>query len=301
MAQIRDQAVVLSRLDYSETSQVLVLMTREHGKVRAIAKGIRRSTKKRFAVGIDLLEVGTMVATMRDDGTGNLANISEWTQNASLGGLRDELFRLNGALYVAELTTQLTADHDPHPELFDALIAVLNALVEASEPIGPVVWFQFRMLVAIGSLPRFDACVRCENPDDLTHFSSREGGMICRSCVPSTMETRPVTRATIASLQARGPSLSRPGDVPHAGSPEITDTRQPDNVGDAPPDQGRATATAPSSPGGQAPADSPGDPAAGPSPFTGPFRLLDYHISHLMGRQPRLAAKIVPSIRRPSG
>ena len=47
-----DQAIVLGRLDYSETSQVHVLFAREHGKVRAIAKGIKRGTKKRFAAAV---------------------------------------------------------------------------------------------------------------------------------------------------------------------------------------------------------------------------------------------------------
>ncbi|MCH7814056.1 MAG: recombination protein O N-terminal domain-containing protein, partial [Planctomycetes bacterium] len=49
MSFISERAVVLRRVDYSETSQVLVLLTRGHGKVRAIAKGIKRSTRKHFA------------------------------------------------------------------------------------------------------------------------------------------------------------------------------------------------------------------------------------------------------------
>ena len=65
MPLIRDTAVVLGRLDYSETSQVIVLLTREHGKVRAIAKGIKRGTKQRFAAGIDLLEIGSVVLTSK--------------------------------------------------------------------------------------------------------------------------------------------------------------------------------------------------------------------------------------------
>ncbi len=61
MALISDRAIVLRRLDYSETSQILALFTREYGQVRVIAKGIKRSTRSRFAVGIDLLEVGQVV------------------------------------------------------------------------------------------------------------------------------------------------------------------------------------------------------------------------------------------------
>ncbi len=53
MATIRDHAVALRRYEYSETSQVIVFFTRDHGLVRAIAKGIKRSTKTRFAAAVD--------------------------------------------------------------------------------------------------------------------------------------------------------------------------------------------------------------------------------------------------------
>ena len=54
MTAIKDEAIVLRRLDYSETSQVLAFFTRDHGPRRLIAKGVKRSTKKKFATGIDL-------------------------------------------------------------------------------------------------------------------------------------------------------------------------------------------------------------------------------------------------------
>ena len=55
MPLVKDEAIVLRRLDSSESSQVLVFFTREHGPQRLIAKGIKRGTKQRFATGIDLL------------------------------------------------------------------------------------------------------------------------------------------------------------------------------------------------------------------------------------------------------
>ena len=70
MAAVKDQAIVLRRLDYSETSQVLVFLTREHGLQRLIAKGIKRSTKKKYATGIDLLERGRLVFLISARGEG---------------------------------------------------------------------------------------------------------------------------------------------------------------------------------------------------------------------------------------
>jgi DNA repair protein RecO (recombination protein O) len=97
MPLIRDEAVVLGRLDYSETSQVIVVLTRAHGKLRAIAKGIKRGTRARFAVGIDLLDVGTLVASGRSERDGGLATVTEWRQTRSLSGLRERLSRIEAA------------------------------------------------------------------------------------------------------------------------------------------------------------------------------------------------------------
>ena len=83
-----DDAVVLQRLDYSESSQVLVFFTHRHGKVRAIAKGVKRSTKKRFAVGIELLELGHLVFSTRTARQSALAILTEWKPGRPLGGQR---------------------------------------------------------------------------------------------------------------------------------------------------------------------------------------------------------------------
>ncbi len=241
MATFADSAVALRRLDYSETSQIIVLFTREHGKVRVIAKGIKRGTRKRFAVGIDLLDVGQLVASARQERGEGLATLTEWKQEHSLWGLREKLHRIHGGQYAAEITAHLTEDWDPHVDLFDALIDTLVALSEANEPFAALAAYQRRLLKAIGSLPRFDACVLCERTEGLTHFSSFEGGMVCKHCEPARMEKHAVSPATRNAL------------------------------------------------GGEAETRT----------FIGPFSLLNYHISHLMGKQPLLAGKLVQRDRGP--
>ncbi len=240
MPAISDSAVVLKRLDYSETSQVIVFFTREHGKVRAIAKGVKRSTKTRFAVGIDLLEVGWLVIGRRHERSTSLANVVEWKQARSLSGLREKLSRLYAAQYAAEITSQLTEDWDPHAELYDGLVATLAGLSEGEETLRRTVIYQLGLLKAIGSIPRFDRCVLCGRPNDLTNFSSIEGGMICRHCEPGQVEKREISQATLRAIR---------------GEPE-------------------------------------------PASYTGVFGLLDYHIAHLMGREPLLASKLVSPTRR---
>ncbi len=250
MLAIADDAIVLARLDYSETSQILVLFSREHGKVRAIAKGIKRSTKTRFAAGIDLLDVGRIGVSSRQERTAHLATLTEWKQTRSLSGLREKLYRIQGAQYAAEITAHLTEDWDPHVELFDGFLSTLVELSEASEPLGPILAYQLRLVEAIGSLPRFDACVQCGRSVELSHFSSLEGGMICRNCEPGKVEKWEVTPAILDTVR---------GWADHGLGPAGMSAR----------DKARGS-------------------------LGGAFGVLNYHIAHLMGRQPRLASRLLP-------
>ena len=106
----------------------------------------------------------------------------------------------------------------------------------ASDPIEETLRYQSALLDAIGAMPRLDVCTLCGRDDDLTHFSSFEGGLICRHCEPGQVEKREVGPSTLDALRGVG----------------------------------RREA------------------------LTGSFTLLNYHIAHLMGREPVLAAQLVP-------
>ncbi|HNQ21621.1 MAG TPA: DNA repair protein RecO [Phycisphaerae bacterium] len=272
MTILHDEAIVLHRLDYSETSQVLVLFTPTHGKVRAIGKGIKRGTKSRIAVGIDLLERGTAVFSTRGERSETLATLTEWKPRSAFLGLRERLPRLYAAQYAAQLTAQLTADWDPHPALFEALGDCLLCLAEADEVLGVVVAYQQVLLREIGLQPRFDCCSGCGRSTELTHFSSLEGGLLCRHCEPAHVEKRELTPDALALLR-ESPCFtpSSPLEPPRAGSP-----------GEAAP----APAT---------PAPGPTLPSAA---VRGAFDVLNYHIAHILGREPQLADLLVPPAQR---
>ena len=201
MPAIADSGVVLQRVEYSETSQVLVFFTRQHGKVRAIAKGIKRGTKTRFAVGLDLLDVGELVVSARADRSEKLAILTEWKQTRCPTGLRQSLARLYAAQYAAEITGQLTHDWDPHPGLFDVLVLFLEQACHADRPLAFLVDYQRRLLEAVGLWPRLDGCTLCGRSEDLTHFSSFEGGMVCRHCEPAQVEKRSLSRRALERLR----------------------------------------------------------------------------------------------------
>lgn len=206
MALIQDTAVTLRRLDFSETSQVMVFFTREHGKVRAIGKGIKRSTKTRFAVGIDLLEVGDMMLSVRQPRQEALAILTEWKPRRALSGLREKLSRLYAGQYAGETTAALTEDWDPHPALYDGLLNALETLCDAEAVLDPIVAYQSVLLEQIGAWPELDVCVSCRRSppaEGNLYFSSLDGGLLCRDCEAGFVEKRLVERGAMAVLRGQ--------------------------------------------------------------------------------------------------
>lgn len=201
MSIVRDNAVVLRHYPFSETSQVIVVYGRSHGKVRLIAKGVKRSTRRRFAPAIDMLEEGQLAFSPRKESADALSILTEWKQVRSFAGLRDRLERIRAAQYIAEITGMLTVDFDPHPELYEALTCALFRLSAATTVLPIITDFQWRLLDSAGLAPRLDACVLCDQAGPLTHFSSLEGGMVCRSCEAGQIEKRSVPSSVLMRLR----------------------------------------------------------------------------------------------------
>ena len=213
MPLINDLAIILRRLDYSESSQVLAVFTRGHGKVRVIAKGVRRSSKARFNPGIDLLEVGQLVISVRHVGQEALAVLTEWKQTSAFFGLRERLPRLQAAHYSVDALASLIEDWDPHPALYDGFHHMLKSVSDLDNVLPAVVAFQRTLLDQTGVLPCLEACVGCGRSPAAAgdiYFSSHEGGLLCRDCEPARVEKRLV----VASRSAlAGAPLESDADV----------------------------------------------------------------------------------------
>lgn len=185
MALVTDRSICLRKTEYSETSQILTLFTREHGLLRVIAKGAHRRTKagaSKFGGGLDLLDVGNAVFT--HDLAKDLSILCEWGLTEGHLALRKNLRGIYLGLYAAELVSRLIEEHDPHPTLFDRLERTIPDLA------GPrreetFLAFQLDLLREAGYLAELTACVSCGvvlNEKSDVSFSSRLGGAICFNC-----------------------------------------------------------------------------------------------------------------------
>lgn len=156
MAAIADEAVVLWRWEFSETSQTVMLFTRGHGVIRGLAKGARRE-KAMFSGGFEPLtrgQAGAIVKPGRD-----LATLTEWRLEEVFRGPRRNLAAHHAGLYLADLVAHAITDHDPHGPLFDRLVEALRALDDAARTATVLLDFQWALLVETGYRPalRHDA------------------------------------------------------------------------------------------------------------------------------------------------
>lgn len=210
MAAFKDEAIVLRRLDYSESSQVLAFFMREHGQQRLIAKGIKRSTKSRFMPAIDLLERGHATFILSSRTEGGLGTLTEWHQTDAYLGLREDLTRLYAAQYGAEITSAMTEENDPHAEVFDALAALFEALAGGESALGSLAAYQIALIHAVGLWPDLTRCVMCDRvapPQRAAYFSARQGGVVCRQCQSRAGQTRLVNAAALMALREGSISL----------------------------------------------------------------------------------------------
>lgn len=185
MALVSDRCICLRKVEYSETSQILLLFGRERGAVRVIAKGAHRVTKagaSKFGGGLDHLDLGQATFTDRVDK--DLATLTEWRLLDGHLELRRSLRAVHLAFYAAELVGVLLEEHDPHPELFDRLEVTLTELA-TNRAEQAFLAFELDLLRETGFLPDLYACGNCRARVDARSaggFSADAGAVLCRNC-----------------------------------------------------------------------------------------------------------------------
>lgn len=175
-------AIVLRLVEFSESSLVVTLFTRDFGKISALAKGARRP-KGPFEAALDHLAI-CRVVFLRKSGD-SLDLLTEAKLERRFRNRSKKLEHLYAGYYVAELLSELTARGDAQIELFDLALRTLDRL-DGPAPIGGVVeHFELRMLQLVGHFPLVDACVECGGglgERSTVLFAPIEGGALCEAC-----------------------------------------------------------------------------------------------------------------------
>lgn len=176
MSLYRDQGVVLRTLRLGEADRIITLVTREHGKVRAVAKGVRRTTSKFGGRLEPLSHVAALFWRGRELDIVTQADVID-----TFGRVRADLSRVGKAYTVLEVADAIAQERHPAPRLYDMVVGALRVLADEDPPLL-VPAFILKVLAAEGAGPELSACVGCGEPAQLVAFDPVEGGALCRSC-----------------------------------------------------------------------------------------------------------------------
>jgi DNA repair protein RecO (recombination protein O) len=210
----RDEAIVLRTQKLGEADRIITLLTRHHGRVRAVAKGVRR-TSSRFGARLEpFTHVDLQFAEGRTlDVVTQAETLSPFA--ARVGADYD---RYTAGTVMLETAERLvTEDKEPALQQFLLLVGALRAMCETGRPAGQVLdSFLLRSLAVAGWAPSFDACARCGLEGPHRSFSPAAGGMLCATCrVPGSASPAVETVLLLGALLAGDWAAVEASDARH--------------------------------------------------------------------------------------
>lgn len=172
----RDHGVVLRTYKLGEADRIIVLLTRGRGKVRAVAKGVRK-TKSRFGAR---LEPTSHIALQLYEGR-ELDIVTQAESIDHFRAIRDDLDRIARASAMLEAVDQVAQEGEASPRLYQMLLGALRALAAHDGPLVVPAFF-LKLLALEGVRPVVDRCVGCDADGPLVAFDPDSGGLLCGAC-----------------------------------------------------------------------------------------------------------------------
>jgi len=173
----RDQGVVVRTIKLGEADRIVTLCTRGQGKVRAVAKGVRK-TASRFGAR---LEPTSHVAFQCYRGR-ELDIVTQVETVDAHRALREHYGCLTHAVSMLEAVDQVALERQPNPPLYRMLVGALRELAARPSPIVSTAFF-WKLLALEGFQPLLDACVRCgDEAGPFPGFDLDDGGVLCDAC-----------------------------------------------------------------------------------------------------------------------
>jgi DNA repair protein RecO (recombination protein O) len=192
------EAVILRRRDLGEADRLLTVFSREYGKLRQIAKGVRRP-RSRKAGHLELFNrVRLLVARGRE-----LDIITQAEAIDSYPHLHADLLLVGYAGYVIELLDHFTVDAEQNVTLFKLIRETLERLSQGDKPSSVIRHYELRLLDDVGFRPELFSCVSCgvEIRPEAQYFSYEKGGILCPTCGSQERSPAPISLPALKVLR----------------------------------------------------------------------------------------------------
>ena len=181
----KTEAIILKRINLGEADNIITLYTPNLGKIKAVAKGVRKPKSKLSGH----LEPFTRSALLIAQGR-NLDIITQSQTIDSFLPLKTSLWHTSCAIYIAELVDQFTAEQVEDYPFYQLLQSTLRWLCEARSSELVLRYFELHLLSHLGYEPELYQCLNCRSPlaPGKNTFSVTDGGVLCPECA----ETKPL-------------------------------------------------------------------------------------------------------------
>ncbi|MBI3307095.1 MAG: DNA repair protein RecO [Candidatus Omnitrophica bacterium] len=198
MAIQKTEAFVLKTQAFHSSSLIITFFSKTFGKLRGLAKGVRREREVRGAI----YELFTHVEIIFYEKTrSDLHLVSEASIIESHDRLRTDLNTIAYASYFSEMADLVTEVHDPHPQIFELLDFSFRFL-PSLPPENLAKLFEVKLLNEIGWLPYLENCLNCrESKFESGFFSIKQGAFFCPNCAPQFPDARPLSREGLTTLR----------------------------------------------------------------------------------------------------
>lgn len=200
MALYNTEAIVIRTRDFDEADKILTLLTREEGKVTAIAKGARRP-RGRYAAGA---QVFTQIKASLFHGR-NMDTLSQVEIVESFRMLREDLVRMAYGSYVCELMDEILKEKQRHESTYLLLLTTLHLLNEPDlDPEPHRRAYELKLLSMLGFRPSLEECVVCNSalpPTPQVRFAPELGGVLCPTCSSEGAAVHRISRGTLETVK----------------------------------------------------------------------------------------------------
>lgn len=213
----RTEAIILRRKDFGEADRVLTLFTPNHGKFRAVAKGIRKP-RSRKAGHLELFTCSKLLLAKGRD----LDVITQAETANAYRPLREDLLRGAYAAYAVELLDKFTPDHEDNPDLYGLLSDALGWLSTTTNLALTARYYELHLLSMAGFQPQLYRCAACGHKivAEDQYFSIQDGGAVCAKdgkthpgAVPVSLNGLKYLRYAQSNTYARVSGLKLPAGV----------------------------------------------------------------------------------------
>lgn len=198
MAIQKTEAFVLKTQAFRSSSLIITFFSKTFGKLRGLAKGVRREREMRGA----LYELFTHLEIVFYEKTrSDLHLVSEASILESHDRLRTDLHTIAYASYFSEIVDRVTEVHDPDPKIFELLDFAFRFL-PSLPPENLARSFEVKLLNEIGWLPYLENCLNCRDPKfENGFFSIKQGALLCPNCASQTPDAKPLSRGGLEALR----------------------------------------------------------------------------------------------------